>query len=229
MPSPSPLTLYLAGELFSLKHLYGNAVLAETIYGLSSGRYVPILPQNLEQRGLSAQAIRDQDLEAVLACDVGLFHYDGTELDSGTVVEYLFAKFADIPSVLLRTDFRSSGDQTMHPWNLMTSYFPRTEVIVVDAMGLYQGSSSLPPGESPETLLKSKAGSAAAQRSTGLLAEKIIAALDRVTALPPLLPKHSRRDIYAWLARMPGFIDEADAVQKRFLSHLERKEGKGLL
>jgi hypothetical protein len=35
-----------------------------------------------------------------------LFLYNGTELDSGTVVEFMFSKFADIPSVIVRTDFR---------------------------------------------------------------------------------------------------------------------------
>jgi hypothetical protein len=40
------------------------------------------------------------------------------------VVEFMLAKFADIPSVLLRTDIRAGGDYRDEPWNLMTSYFP---------------------------------------------------------------------------------------------------------
>src|SRR4051812_35466214 len=112
MPTPEsgPFHYYFGGELFSAKHLHGNAALAEAIYKVSGQRYIAVLPQNLEQREVSTNAVRDQDLRAVVACDLGLFHYDGPELDSGTVVEYMYAKFADIPSVLLRTDFRSGGD-----------------------------------------------------------------------------------------------------------------------
>ena len=105
------LTVYFASELFSLKHLIGNAYLAEAIYEKSHGRYLCVLPQNLEQRGNTAKSIRDQDILTLLGCDLGLFNYDGTELDSGTVVEFMFAKFADIPSVILRSDFRQGGDQ----------------------------------------------------------------------------------------------------------------------
>ena len=229
MPPSEPLTIYLAGELFSLKHLFGNAVLGEAIYELSSGRFVPVIPQNLEQRETTPQAIRDQDLKTVMACDVGVFHYDGTELDSGTVVEYLFAKFADIPSVLLRTDFRGGGDQGNFPWNLMTSYFPRTEVIVVDGMSLYKESSPLPPTAPAEDVLKTKAGSLAGRRATDAIALKVIEALERVIALPPVMPKDSRQDIYSWLARMPGFRDKTEAVQDLFLKNLEEKQKKGLL
>jgi nucleoside 2-deoxyribosyltransferase len=229
MPSPSPLTIYLAGELFSLKHLMGNAVLGESIYELSKGRFVPVIPQNLEQRETTAHAIRDQDLKTVLACDVGVFHYDGTELDSGTVVEYLYAKFADIPSVLLRTDFRSSGDQAGFPWNLMTSYFPRTEVILVDGMALYQKSSPLPSSAPPEQILREKAGAAAGKKAIDIIAQKVIDALERVIALPPVMPVPARREIYSWLAHMPAFIEKADAVQERFLQALEEKQKKGLL
>jgi hypothetical protein len=68
----------------------------------------------------SAQTIRDGDLTSLLGCDIGLFLYDGTELDSGTVVEFMFSKFADIPSVIVRTDFRNAGDSISgDPWNLV--------------------------------------------------------------------------------------------------------------
>lgn len=228
MPSSSPLKIYFAGELFSLKHLYGNTALAEAIYERSSGRFVSVLPQNLEQRETSPQAIRDQDLRSVIACDVGVFHYDGTELDSGTVVEYLMAKFADIPSVLLRTDFRFSGDQQIDPWNLMTSFFPRTEVVRLDGIDLYQ-KSLLQPRDEPETLLKMKAGSRAARKATENIAQKIIDALEKVIRLPAVLPRSSQAEIYAWLAQMPGFGAGTQTIQDEFARHLHRKLDQGLL
>ena len=111
MSTNQTYTFYFGGELFSGKHLLGNALLAEAIFARSQGKYRAVLPQNLEQRDTTPHAIRDQDIRALLACDLGLFHYDGPELDSGTVVEFMFAKFADIPAVLVRTDFRNGGDQ----------------------------------------------------------------------------------------------------------------------
>jgi len=125
-------TFYFAGELFSQKHLIGNALLAQSIYETSEHKYLPILPQDLEFRDVTPKAIRDQDLLSLIQCDLALFHFDGPELDSGTVVEFMFAKFADIPSVILRTDFREGGDQSGvgEPWNLMCSFYPRTEVVL---------------------------------------------------------------------------------------------------
>src|ERR1041385_1656911 len=96
-----PFTVFLGGELFSLKHLIGNAWLAEAIYEKSHGKYRCLLPQDIvpRRRG-GSRAIREQELRALVAADLGLFNYDGPDLDSGTVVEFMFAKFADIPSVL---------------------------------------------------------------------------------------------------------------------------------
>lgn len=63
-------TVYLAGELFSAKHLIGNALLAQAIHDESQGSLACVLPQNLEQRETTAHAVRDQDLRAVLSCDL---------------------------------------------------------------------------------------------------------------------------------------------------------------
>ncbi|HEX8373007.1 MAG TPA: nucleoside 2-deoxyribosyltransferase [Chthoniobacterales bacterium] len=224
--SSSSYSIYFAGELFSAKHLYGNVLLAEEIYRLSGGKFVSIVPQNLEQRETTAHSIRDQDIRTCLGCDVGLFHYDGPELDSGTVVEFLFAKFADIPSVLLRTDFRKGGDQGGDPWNLMTSFFPRTEVITLDAMSIYKeafAENSAPANE----LLESKAGSQACDIMTSVIARKVVPALERVLAMPPILPHEKAAAVYDWLALMPGFqndgVDNAEFVREQLRNKLARK------
>ena len=137
MREKNEYTVYLAGELFDVKHLAGNALIAEALAAVSSGRYAPVLPQDLELPSLDAKAIRDTDYKSLLDCDAAVFQFDGTDLDSGTVAEFMAAKFADIPSVLLRTDLRRSGDRNERPWNLMCDSFPRTEALVVDAMTLY--------------------------------------------------------------------------------------------
>ncbi len=137
---PTQYTIYFAGELFDHKHLAGNALLASHIEAVSDGRYRCILPQNLEQTDARAVSIRNQDLLTVMGCDLALFNFDGTELDSGTVVEYMYAKLLDIPAVILRSDFRHAGDQDKdgEPWNLMASFYPRTRVLHLDGMRWYQ-------------------------------------------------------------------------------------------
>ena len=114
-------TIYFAGELFDHKHLIGNALLAAHIERLANGRYRCVLPQDLEQTDSRAVDIRNQDLIGVATCDVALFNFDGSDLDSGTVVEFVYAKLLDIPAVILRTDFRGGGDQDTDgdAWNLM--------------------------------------------------------------------------------------------------------------
>src|ERR1700745_67921 len=131
-------SIYFAGELFTAKHLIGNSGLAAAIERHSDGEFVGRLPQALEQRSNSAQQIRDQDLETLIESDLAIFNFDGAEIDSGTVAEFMVAKFADIPSLLLRTDFRKGGDQGEDPCNLMMSFYPRTRSCLLDCMSLYK-------------------------------------------------------------------------------------------
>lgn len=212
-----PLNVYFAGELFSAKHLIGNAVLAEAIWELSDGRYHCFLPQNLEKRISTPQSIRDEDIKSVISADVGLFNYDGPELDSGTVVEYLFAKFADIPSVILRTDFRAGGDQdNHHAWNLMTSFFPRTEVLVINSMTLYKDTLEIHTDEASHLFMKKNSTSSHTMMHS--IARQVIAAMDRVTQTEPIMPEEMQETIYRWLALFPGFKEHPD-----LLKTLERK------
>jgi len=210
-------TVYIAGELFSAKHLAGNAALADHISSLSGQRFRCILPQDLSQAA-SAHGIRDQDLRALLACDAAVFHYDGLELDSGTVVEYLFAKFADIPAVLVRSDFRHAGDQREgDPWNLMNSFYPRTSTVWLNSMDIYQAG-----------LREGLAPAAAAEHLSRTLAGHVCAALDEVLALPPLLPREIGPAVYDWLALMPGF-DNLPVVREEAARLHREKVAKGLL
>lgn len=226
MSTPTTYTFYFGGELFSAKHLYGNAALAEAIGALSAGRYVALLPQHLEQREFTAQSIRDTDLRALLDCDLGLFHYDGPELDSGTVVEYMVAKFADLPSVLLRTDFRSAGDGKElggDAWNLMSSFYPRTRVLELNSVVLYQA------GLRQSEAGAARRGSEAGRLMTDAIARSVIAAFDEVLALPPALPAPLTESVYQWLALMPGLAGAAEENTRALLELCARKRAKGLL
>ncbi len=214
-----PYTIYFAGELFSLKHLLGNAVLAEQIHLESQNRYKCIVPQDLEQRETTPTAIRDQDLLHVVTCDVGLFHFDGPELDSGTVVEFVISKLLDIPSVIIRTDFRLGGDSKLDPWNLMCSGCPRTKVLLLDAMASYQQQLRA-EGVSPTN---------AAHEASRKFACDVVAALDEVRAIPPRLAPEMRDTVYEWMRHLPG-ESFAKALSRESLHQiLSSKLSRGLL
>jgi nucleoside 2-deoxyribosyltransferase len=190
MPSKT-LYGYFAGALFSNKDICGNAMLANIIFEQSEGALLPILPQNLEQRVLQGAAIRNTDLIALARADWALFHFDGSELDSGTVLEHEFAKLLDIPCVILRTDFRASGDAADLPWNLMNRPGPRGSTVVVDAMGLYQKGLFYPQGDSSlghdAALELLKASIQATQHMHGEIAKLVINKLCEVLYRPPIL------------------------------------------
>ena len=103
--------IYFAGELFDHKHLIGNALLADAINRKSEEEWKVILPQDNEAPVNRALDIRDQDFKLLLSCDAAIFHFDGLELDSGTVAEFMMAKMIDLPSLIIRSDIRSGGDQ----------------------------------------------------------------------------------------------------------------------
>ena len=207
-----PYTIYFAGQLFDHKHLAGNALLASYIDGDSQGRYRCVLPQDLEQRGIGPMGIRDQDLRAVMECDLALFNFDGAEIPPGAVVEYMYDKMLDIPTVILRTDFRGGGDQAGEgdPWNLMASFYPRTRILHLDAMQWYQDALAQ-GGDAAEV-------SARFQRR---IAAEVITLLDEVRSIPPILEggQEGAEDKYRWALRMAGggltaLADDAEYIRR---------------
>jgi hypothetical protein len=191
------LKVYFAGELFDHKDLIGNALLASHIERISKGQYSIILPQNLEQATERAVDIRNQDLKEVIQCDLALFNFDGTDLDSGTVVEFMLAKFLDIPSVIIRSDFRSSGDQGKDgdDWNLMCSFYPRTQLVQFNAMGFYQ-----------QAMRESGSLDEGMDRLYSRIASLLIESLDSVRSLTPVYKgdKSQLEGLYRWALRFPG-------------------------
>ncbi len=225
-------TVYLGGELFSLKHLIGNAWLAEAIYEKSHGRFRCVPPQDFfELRGRSGRAIRDASLRALVTCDLAIFNFDGTDLDSGTVVEFMFAKFADLPTVLLRTDVRSASGHRSEPWNLMAAYFPRTASVIVPGLADYRTALQRRSRRRLEHALHlaGQHSSAAAQLVCEHVAAQCVRALERVMALEPVLPRHLREEAYQWLALAPGLRGKEKELRKEFERHLEKKVERDLL
>lgn len=188
--------IYFAGDLFNHKDLIGNLLLADAIRTHSSGRYQCVLPQNLEQTTGRSIDIRNNDLLEVIKADLILLNFDGSELDSGTVVEFLYAKALDLPAVILRSDFRNSGDQHRggDPWNLMCSGFPRTNVITLNGMAWYQDAwRKSDSTESAVSLLNQK------------LAQEVISGFDEVRAETPLAGAEEEvQRLYQWALKYPG-------------------------
>lgn len=238
MSQTKTFTYYHAGPLFTLAELHTNTLLASQIHSISSGKFIPVVPQDLEQRDTTPHSIRDQDIRGLLACDLAVFTYDGAELDSGTVVEYMIAKFADIPTVILRTDFRKAGDQGANggdPWNLMSSFWPRTKTVVVDSMMGYKvalaGALGRQGGENVVSF-DAGGGKAALEAGQGLLEDvgrQVVSAMDEVIGMPTTMPKEAREHVYRWLALMPGFKVGGVSNISMMMDLLKQKEEKGLM
>ena len=220
-------SVYFAGDLFDHKHLAGNELLAGAIDRRSGGRYACVVPQDLEQATGRMVDIRNQDLRQVMACDLGLFNFDGTDLDSGTVVEFMMAKMLDIPAALLRSDFRASGDREREgdDWNLMCSFYPRSRKVQFNAMAWYQ--------EARRSGGREHGGPATdwSDRLYDRIADAVIEALDAARSEPSAFGGDEARirAVYAWAARFPGNGFDAVCGPGFVEKTIENKRRKGLL
>jgi nucleoside 2-deoxyribosyltransferase len=213
-------SVYLAGDLWTHKDLIGNALLGDCIKKVSRGRYHCVLPQDLEEPINRTVDIRNVDLKHVMMSDMAIFNFDGANLDSGTVVEFIYAKMLDIPCVLLRTDFRAAGEgnQEQDPWNLMASHWPRSKVLKLHGMAEYQSA---------------KAAGSLAKTIANLyrkMSTQIVEALDSVREEAPLVTNPERMKVlYDWALQCPGsgFSDLFTASDMQQLH--QRKMAKGLL
>jgi hypothetical protein len=195
-------TVYFAGSLFNHKDLTGNALLAQYIQKCSWDRYRCYLPQDVEQHQTSARKIRNELIAKLIECDLGLFNFDGTELDAGTVAEFMLSKFIDIPAVILRSDFRTCGEKEIgsDDWNFMCSFYPRTQIVRLNAILSYQ-----------DALKESQSREEAVDRYYHHVAGLVVESLDSVRKETPLLKNDRKRlDIlYQWAMTFPGGgIDE---------------------
>lgn len=103
----APVRLYWAGPLFSIGERWFNQTLAEALGALG---YEVFLPQ-AECAGLSdPQAIFERCRAGLDRADGVVAVLDGADADSGTCWECGYAFARQRPIVVLRTDFRGSGD-----------------------------------------------------------------------------------------------------------------------
>jgi nucleoside 2-deoxyribosyltransferase len=215
-----PYEIYFAGGLFNHKELIGNAKLAHYIAKVSRDRFICNLPQDHEQTVDRCADVRNQDLLQVMKNDIAIFCFDGTDLDSGTVVEMVFSKMLDIPAVILRTDFRKAGDglPDSEPWNLMASAYPRNKVLLINSIVWYQ-----------EALRQGGTVDEVEDRYCTRIATLIIEHLEAVLKEPGwLTPDVNVQEIYKAALRFPGA--GLEKTPDSFLrSVIRRKTAKGLL
>ena len=66
--------------------------------------------------------------------------FDGLELDAGTIIEFMLAKFLGKPTVILRCDSRRLGGESLdEPYNLMVKNWPRTTEVHFDSLIKFTG------------------------------------------------------------------------------------------
>ncbi|HKD27574.1 MAG TPA: nucleoside 2-deoxyribosyltransferase [Xanthobacteraceae bacterium] len=109
------MKIYLAGPLFSVAERAFNRLLADR---LRTAGHKVWLPQESEQRPMSARQIFEKDVEGVDWAEVIVANMDGPDPDSGTSWECGYA-YRKKPVIVFRTDFRVGDQPGLAPFNLM--------------------------------------------------------------------------------------------------------------
>jgi nucleoside 2-deoxyribosyltransferase len=222
----APYSVYTAGEMFDQHDLATNVHLKETVWQQSGGRYALVLPQSKEPRDIDrpdiAAHIRNLDLRNVMQSDLVLARFDGLEIDSGTLVEYMLAKFLGKPCVILRGDTRRSADSFDEPYNLMAKNWPRTIELRLPALPAYmvrlaEGRRAAGMVRRFEDELAVEVG--AIRAGIEALGAQIVGALDAARALPSPYPEEYREQAYR-LARLSAGRGFAELVSEEEISEI---------
>jgi nucleoside 2-deoxyribosyltransferase len=113
------MKIYLAGPLFTWGEREQNKAVAAELRSLGHEVFVP---QENEQREMTARAIFDADVAGMDWANVCVACMDGPDPDSGTCFELGYMHAQRKPSVLYRSDFRHAcGEGLDCMVNLMMS------------------------------------------------------------------------------------------------------------
>jgi len=99
--------IYFAAPLFTSAEREWNTNLAHNLRGHG---FEVELPQEFCGTLANPSLISDLCLTTLLSCDIVLVTCDGTDVDSGTAMEFGYAMKSDLNSIAYRTDFRRAGD-----------------------------------------------------------------------------------------------------------------------
>lgn len=224
--SAKPYTVYSAGGIFTQHDLAANVFIKDSIWRQSNGKFELVLPQSKELRELDrsdiAAYIRNFDLLQVVRTDIFLARFDGLELDAGTVVEFMFAKFLGKPTVILRCDSRRLGGENLdEPYNLMVKNWPRTVEVHFDSLinfiGGFAKTCNMPGTvETFQTTLKAELETV--RKGIDEIAQKIIKGLESVLEMESPYPVEYQEMVYKVARYCPGsgfeqLISEAEAEE----------------
>jgi nucleoside 2-deoxyribosyltransferase len=205
-------SVYAAGGIFTQHDLASNVFLKDSVWRQSNGKFELILPQSKELRELDrsdiAAYIRNVDLVQILKSDMVMARFDGLELDAGTVVEFMFAKFLGKPAVIMRCDSRRLGGENLDdPYNLMVRNWPRTVEIHFDSLINFVGGFA----EEWNTLgnvdtfqMKIKAESNTVMKGFDEIAQRLIQGLEAVLEMKSPYPEEYQEIVYKAMRYSPG-------------------------
>lgn len=204
--------VFSSGALFTQDELATNVFLKDAVWRLSNGKFQLFLPQFRELRELDRPDveayIRNDDLLEVVKADILLVRFEGLELDSGTVVEFVTAKYLGKPTVILRTDFRrQSCTGLSEPYNLMVMNWPRTIEIHLNSFEVWaslftEEFQALDENELSQATMEAQLGMV--QESVDEIAKKVIAGMEAVLKMESPYPPEYQEVVYKAARISPG-------------------------
>jgi nucleoside 2-deoxyribosyltransferase len=208
-------TVYAAGGMFNQHELGTNVLIKEAVWRLSNGKFQLVLPQSVELKEISAAHLRNVALLEVVRSDIVIVRFDGLELDSGTVVEFVMAKNLGKPTVIFRCDYRHllegidllPGQGLDAPYNLMVKSWPRTVEVHVESLLDYIGllaQERKALGDSGTFEATIKAEFNTVQKSVDEVAQKIIDGLEAVIEMESPYPPEYQEIVYKASRYSPG-------------------------
>jgi nucleoside 2-deoxyribosyltransferase len=199
-----PYIVYSAGGLFTQDELATNVLLKEAVWRLSNGKFQLFLPQSREMQELERSDIeahiRNTDLLEVVKADIVLVRFEGLELDSGTVVEFIVAKSLGKPTVVLRSDFRrTSFGGFGEPYNLMVKNWPRNVEVQLNSFGLWaelfsKERQAADGGDMFQATMRAELGTV--QTSADEIARQVIAGFEAVLEMESPFPPEYQEVVY---------------------------------
>ena len=205
-------TVYAAGGIFTQHDLATNVFIKDSVWRQSDGKFELVLPQSKELRELDrpdiAAYIRNVDLAYVVKSDLLLARFDGLELDAGTIIEFMLAKFLGKPTVILRCDSRRLGGESLdEPYNLMVRNWPRTTEVHYDSLIKFSGGFAeewklLGNASTFQTIIKAELETV--MKGIDELAKKIIGGLETVLEIKSPYPDEYQESVYKIIRHNPG-------------------------
>jgi len=227
-------TVYAAGGIFTQHDLATNVFIKDSVWRQSNGKFELVLPQSKELRELDrpdiAAYIRNVDLVQVVKSDLFIARFDGLELDAGTIIEFMLAKFLGKPTVILRCDSRRLGGENLdEPYNLMVKNWPRTTEVHYDSLikftsGFAEEWKMLGNVSTFQTTIKAELKTV--MKGIDEIAQIIIDGLETVLEMKSPYPDEYQEIVYKAIRHSPGSGFEQLLSEEELIT-LVRKFRKG--